>query len=118
MSGEFRAGERGWAAAAHLSPMIPFGYFFGALVIWLLKRNAIPFVGEQAKESMNFQITIAGCAVLLLLIDVLLIVDALWITDFLMLLLLGASPILMIIAAVRSYRGAHYRYPLTLRVIR
>ena len=34
-----------------------FGNWIGPLVIWLLKKEEYPFVDDQGKEALNFQIT-------------------------------------------------------------
>ncbi len=117
MSDKFGPGEKGWAAASHWATfaglLIPFAHILGPLVVWLLKRKTMPFVNEQAKEAMNFQISITLYALAAALLT------SLWEGFVLLLLLLGiAMLVFVIIAAVRSYRGVHYRYPLTLRVIR
>jgi len=52
---------------------IPFGNIVGPLIIWLLKKNVYPFVNEQGKESLNFQISMtiyALAAALLILIKI------------------------------------------------
>ena len=33
--------------------------FLGPLIIWLIKKDESPFVNDQGKEALNFQITIA-----------------------------------------------------------
>jgi len=33
--------------------------FVGPLIIWLIKKDESPFVDDQGKEALNFQITIA-----------------------------------------------------------
>ena len=47
---------------------VPFGHVLGPLVVWLIKRNEIPMVEQQGKESLNFQIsmTIYGMVAFLL----------------------------------------------------
>src|SRR3954467_5501803 len=49
-----------WGMLAHLSSLaglvIPFGNFIGPLVVWLMKKDQQPFVNDQGKESLNFQI--------------------------------------------------------------
>ena len=35
------------------------GTFLGPLIIWLLKKDTMPFVDDQAKEALNYNITIA-----------------------------------------------------------
>jgi uncharacterized protein len=52
---------------------IPFGNIVGPLIIRLLKKNVYPFVNEQGKESLNFQISMtiyALAAALLILIKI------------------------------------------------
>src|SRR5438105_4208934 len=34
-----------------------FTHFLGPLLIWLIKKDSSPFVDDQGKESLNFQIT-------------------------------------------------------------
>src|SRR6476469_8907749 len=55
--------ERMWGMFCHLAALagyigIPFGNVIGPLVIWLIKKEDYPFVDDQGKESLNFQITI------------------------------------------------------------
>ncbi|WP_416925739.1 DUF4870 domain-containing protein [Ottowia sp.] len=58
---------------AHLSALagfiIPFGNLLGPLIVWQLKKNEMPFVDDQGKEALNFQITVT----LALLVSLLLI---------------------------------------------
>jgi uncharacterized Tic20 family protein len=109
------AEERQWAMLAHLSAMLMYvtviGGFIAPLVIWLLKRDTMPFVADQGRETLNFQITILlalGCAAILMLV---LVGFAL----FWGLLLFHF--IVTIVAAVKSSEGVAYRYPFCLRLI-
>jgi len=69
-------------------------------------------VDEQGKEAVNFQITMAICAVvslvLILVLIGLLLLPAVIITDI----------VLLLIAAVKANEGVHYRYPLSIRFIK
>ena len=52
-----------WGMACHLAGLtkyigIPFGNIAGPLIIWLIKKNASPFVDDNGKESLNFQISL------------------------------------------------------------
>ena len=56
------AQARQWAMFCHYSaffwflvPMI--GNVLGPLIVWQLKKDMDPFVDEQGKEALNFQIT-------------------------------------------------------------
>lgn len=107
--------ERNWAMFAHLSSFaghfIPFGHIAGPFIIWSLKKDEMPLVNDQAKEALNFQITmtiafiVAGLSIFILIGFVLL--PAVWLFDV----------ILTIIAAVKANDGVAYRYPLTLRLV-
>src|SRR6187200_1301337 len=54
--------ERMWGMLAHLSAfaglVVPFvGHVLVPLVIWLIKRETMPFVNDEGREALNFQIT-------------------------------------------------------------
>ena len=109
------ADERQWAMFAHLSALsgliIPFGNVLGPLIIWLMKKETMPFVDEQAKEALNFQITVA----LALVVSAILIVVVI---GFILMLVVGiAALILTIMAGIKANEGVSYRYPFTLRLI-
>ncbi|MEJ2728849.1 MAG: DUF4870 domain-containing protein [Deltaproteobacteria bacterium] len=54
--------ERQWAMFAHLgtfsSIFVPLGNLIAPIVIWQMKKHESEFVVDQAKESLNFQITL------------------------------------------------------------
>ena len=105
-----------WGMLCHLAALsgligIPFGHLLGPFIVWLLKKNDYPFVDEQGKESLNFQISISIygiVAALLILVKIGIILLA---------GLLFADLILVIIASVKTSSGENYRYPLTIRFI-
>jgi len=45
-----------WALFCHLSGIM-FG-LLGPLIIWLIQREKMPFVDDQGKEALNFQLTV------------------------------------------------------------
>lgn len=100
------------AMLAHLLGVIT--GFLGALVIWLMNKDKAgkEFVNEQAKEALNFQIT------LLLGYIVSMILSLVLIGLLLLMILLVAGFILSIIAAMAARKGQAYRYPFTLRLIK
>src|SRR5689334_20257400 len=108
--------EKTWATFAHLSALlgivIPLFSMLGPLIVWLLKRNEMPFVDNQGKEALNFQITmLIAFAVSWLLAFIL-------IGYFLIFIIAIIDLILIIVAAVNANKGNYYRYPLTLRMIK
>jgi hypothetical protein len=106
---------RNWAMFAHLSTFaghfIPFGNIFGPLIIWCIKKDEMPFVNDQGKEALNFQITITLAliisAILILVLVGFVLLGVVWLFDV----------IVTIIAAVKANEGVAFRYPLTLRFI-
>ncbi len=120
--------ERHWALAAHLCGLLwvvggaslvffPFGTLvlftiLGPLIIWRTKGQDMPFVADQAKESLNFQITVFLLGVIFLILAFVLI-------GFLLLWILGvANLVLVVIAAVQVSGGKAYRYPFCLRLVK
>jgi uncharacterized Tic20 family protein len=107
--------ERKWAMFAHIgtfsSMFVPLGNIIAPIVIWQLKKNESPFVVEQAKESLNFQITLMIYAVISFLLVFIVI------GFFLIFALAIFGLIIVIVAGVKANEGEHYRYPMTLRLI-
>ena len=90
---------------------IPLGNIIGPLVMWLIKKDQYPFVNDQGKESLNFQIslTIYGVvSALLMMVGIgFVLLAALWVFGLVM----------VILAAIKANEGVAYRYPLTIRFI-
>jgi uncharacterized protein len=105
-----------WGMLAHLSALsgliIPFGHFLGPLIVWLLKKEQMPFVNDQGKEAMNFQITIT----IALLVAGLTICIGIGIILMPIVGIVGL--VFSIIAAIKANEGIAYRYPFTLRLIK
>lgn len=124
----YSAEERQWAMFAHLSALLgglltagwaaSLGCFIGPLVIWMVKKETMPFVDDQGKEALNFNITVgivflalAALSVVTLGIGLIIAIPA-WI-------IIGiAWLVLTIIAAIKANEGVAYRYPFTLRLIK
>jgi len=109
--------ERTWGMLSHLSAfvglVIPFlGAILAPLIIWLAWRERSPFVGEQAKEALNFNISVAIGWLVCGLLTVVFIGILLGIGLFF------AWLALTILAAIRASEGVQYRYPLNLRLVR
>lgn len=85
--------------------------FVPSLVVWLLKKNDSEYIASQAKEALNFQITV----LLALFIAQILMVVLIGFAFFAMIWL--ANIVLCIIAAIATSKGETYRYPFTLRLI-
>ena len=109
--------ERTWGMIAHLSAfavfLVPFGgNILAPLIVWLTRRDTSAFVAAEAKEALNFNISVSlgwiVCGVLMfaligLPLGVVLFVG--WL-------------VLTIVAAVKASEGVGYRYPLSLRLVK
>ncbi|MCC4615553.1 DUF4870 domain-containing protein [Xanthomonas campestris pv. asclepiadis] len=107
--------ERTLALAAHLLGILT--SFIGALVIWLISKDASPskpFATDQAKEALNFQITV----IIAYVAAVILTIVSFGILFFVPTLVWIANLVFCILAAVKANNGEHYRYPFTLRLIK
>lgn len=108
--------ERTWGMFCHLVVflgfIIPFASIIGPLVIWMIKRDEMPFVEDQGKESLNFQITM----LLAMIVSGLLIFVV--IGFVLIFVVLIFQFIVVIIASIKANAGVYYRYPLCIRFIK
>ncbi len=91
------------------------GIFFGfipSLIVWLMNKDKPGWLTDQAREALNFQITLiiayAAATVLLLVFIGFLLLPAIMIL----------SIVFNIIGAVKASSGANYRCPLAIRLIK
>jgi uncharacterized Tic20 family protein len=106
--------ERRWAMFAHIgtfcSMFVPLGNFIAPIVIWKLKKHESDFVVGQAKESLNFQISLMVYALLCIPLCFIII------GFFLFFALIVFGLITVIVAGVRANDGEDYRYPMCVRL--
>jgi uncharacterized Tic20 family protein len=106
---------KNWGMLCHLIALLAmplgFGHVVGPLVVWLLKRGDHPFIDDQGKESLNFQISVSIYTLLLsptLCIGVgIVLLAALWISNV----------VLIVVAAIKASGGEAFRYPLSIRLV-
>jgi uncharacterized Tic20 family protein len=108
--------ESNWGMFAHLSALvglvIPFGSVLGPFLIWLTKGKESAYVGEQAREALNFQITMLIVAAVCFALSLILIgIVLLWLAVLFDL-------VFVILATVTASKGQMYRYPYTLRLVK
>ena len=116
-SGTATQDERTWALLAHLSGLIASFLggmsFLGPLIVWLIKKDQSEFVGDQAKEALNFQIAVTIALVVSFVIAALTCVGAILIP------IVGVGALVFaIIGAMEANKGVAYRYPYTIRLIK
>ena len=87
--------------------------FLGPLIIWLVKREDHPFIDDQAKEALNFHITL----IFAYLVAGILTGISCGLLFFVCFVPWVLQIVFGIIGAVQSNKGDYYRYPLTIRLI-
>jgi len=106
-----------WGMLCHLAALayflgIPFGNVLGPLIVWLIKKDEHPFIDQQGKASLNFQISMAIYAIIpFLLVFVIIgipLLIALAIFDL----------IFIIMASVKASKGQSQKYPLAIQFIK
>ena len=112
---------RQWGMLCHLAALATFvapsfGNIIGPLVVWLWKRNEHPFVDEQGKESVNFQISISIYTWVSALVLAATCVGLVLIPIVALIPIVGL--VMAVIAAMKASSGEAYRYPLTIRFLK
>ena len=107
--------DRKLLAATHLSQLLEvvtgIGGFLVPLVIWLVKRDEILHLDAQAREILNFRISMF--IYILLCIPLLLLG-----VGFIGLVVIGIFYLVFpILNAIRANNGDEPRYPLTLKIL-
>jgi len=107
--------ERNWALGAHLGifafSLIGPLCFVVPLVIYLTQRERSEFVASEAREALNFQLTL----LLFLVAGAVLTVIVVGFGVLAVAALMGI--ILPILAAIQASEGTPYRYPWTVRFV-
>jgi uncharacterized protein len=135
------AQERNWAIAAHLAAFagaagLPFGHVLGPLIVYLIKGHESEFVGEHARASLNYQITISVLGIVAILVAVAFSLAfiagstgpderygvafaTLWFSlGAAVLVIVLLSIVFIIMGAVAASQGRPYTYPLAIRFLR
>ena len=102
--------EKIWALLSHLSGLIGIPFLL-PLVVYLSMRGDSRYVTDNAREALNFHLSVLLYGLCCLLLSLILIALPL------MILIGLAYLVLSIIAAVKASDGGCYRYPLTLRLV-
>ena len=114
--GEPDKDERLLGMLSHLTAfagfVVPFGNIVGPLVLYLAKKDESEFVADQARESLNFQITATIALVLSIILMIALV-------GFITTPILGiAWLVLTIVGGIKANDGERYRYPLNVRFVK
>lgn len=99
--------EKTMGILAHVLSLV--AGFIGPLIIYLVKKDESAYVREQAKEALNFQLTVLIiCIVLAITIIGILLI---WVVGILNL-------ILIILATIKASEGKLYKYPFSIKLIK
>jgi len=116
--------ERNWASICHfmsfsgfLFPL--FGHILGPLVVWLIKKDESPYVDDQGRESVNFQISMAIYGTIGFLLTFTFSFITFGAFRFLAIPVAAVfgffQLVAVVIAILRSQEGVYYRYPFAIR---
>jgi len=113
-SGAAPQDQRTLALVAHLLGILT--WFIGPMVIWLMNKDDASkgFVTDQAKEALNFQITVTIAFV----VSFILTIVSFGILFFLPTLVGLGNLIMCILGGLKANEGVTYRYPFALRLIK
>ena len=100
--------------------IIPLGNILGPLVIWLLRKDALPQVDMHGRAALNFNISITIYTAIGIAISVALM---LVLIGFLLIFVVIAVIfvwwlVATVVAAVKAGNGEFWEYPLTIRFLR
>jgi uncharacterized Tic20 family protein len=105
-----KGSDKIWSMLSHLSALLGVGFVL-PLVVYLAMRKESEYVGANAREVLNFHISVliySLCCIPLVFILI----------GIPLLIVLGlGSLVLAIIATIKASDGLSYRYPLTLRLV-
>ena len=99
---------------AHLGGIVT--NIIAPLIIWLMKKETPGFVEDQAKEALNFQITVLIAYIAWFILTAIPILGCLVAPAGIVVFL--AALVFSILAGVKANEGVRYRYPVTLRLIK
>ena len=109
--------ERNLAMISHMGGLVPIPWVpvIVPFLVWLLKGDESEFVGKQAREALNFQLSISIYWSLCVFLIFTIIGIPIALISF------GVFIITNIVCsmkgAVRTAKGLEYRYPMNLRLI-
>jgi len=109
-AGELSQDSKNLGMLCHLLGLLT--NFIGPLILWLVKKDTDAYVDEQGKEALNFQITMALAGIVSAATTIICVGFILGIITVI------ANVVLSIMACVAASKGEHYRYPVSIRLIK
>lgn len=115
------ADRRNLGALAHLSAFVGLAgvpSFLGPLAVWLLHRERDPWVAGQARDALNFNLSLLIYAAAAVALSIVTLGVGLLVTIPAVIAGAIAWLVVPVIAALRAADGGRYRYPFTLELVR
>jgi len=113
------AEDKQWASFAHLGGILG---FLPSLIIWLVFKDRGTLTNVEAKEALNFQITVAIAQVAVFIINAILTAVTLGFWALISWLLPLAVWVISLIWSIMGFQkvnaGGAYRYPVSIRLIK
>ncbi|MGX5680209.1 DUF4870 domain-containing protein [Schumannella luteola] len=113
------AEDNQWASFAHLGGILG---FLPSLIIWLVFKDRGSFTNVEAKEALNFQITVAIAQVAVFIVNAILAFVTLGFWGLISWIFPLAVWVISLIWSIQGFLkakdGNHYRYPFALRLIK
>ncbi|MBC7403017.1 MAG: DUF4870 domain-containing protein [Microbacteriaceae bacterium] len=103
------AEDRQWASFAHLGGILG---FLPSLIIWLVFKDRGSFTNNEAKEALNFQITVVAAYIVGSILSIIVVGFLITIAAAII------SIILSVVAFTKAKDGIAYRYPFAIRLIK
>lgn len=100
--------------------------WLGPLILWLVKKDEMPFVNDQGKEALNWEITVFGGWIVVLIVGAIFgailghiaIFLAMCFAWILYLAVIACNIIFCIMGCMKANQGIKYRYPFAIRLIK
>lgn len=121
--------EREYALFVHLSGLVgllSIPSVLGPLILWVIKKDASPFVDRHGRAAVNFHLSLLVYILVFVAVAVVLTVATLGLGLLLVipLIIVGAIAVailmvaLPIIAGLKARDGQEYAYPITIRFLK
>ena len=114
---ELSADEKNMGMFCHLAALsgyigIPVGWLLGPLLIWMIKKETMPFVDQEGKKAINFQISILIYSAVSIALCIIFI-------GFILLPGLAIFNIVMVIVnSIKASNGEETSYPLSINFLK
>lgn len=106
-----------WGMAAHMSALIGVlfapGIVVGPLIVWLMKRNDSEFIDTNAKEALNFQLTVLAATFILAMLSA---ISGIFLILAMAVGIAGLG--FAIFGGLQAKKGINYVYPFAIRLIK